>query len=139
MPKSVSSRLGMPSVATLESVIGAGSPASVIESRSSRDRRSTARRTHCWRHAASTQKRSCSKRFEEWLELKKRASTDAARAYEAILAIKDAASSITVAARLAVIVESFASSLVTPEIPRAVRTGGNAKVKAYCDAMLDVA
>lgn len=92
-------------------------------------------RDHRAKYAASM------KRFSAWIEHKHHEGGKVMRQYEAILAVKDAASSITAAARIAIITQSFASSLVTGPIPRDVRTGPNAadKIKAYCDAMTDVA
>jgi tetratricopeptide (TPR) repeat protein len=79
------------------------------------------------------------KRFDAWLERHQKIGAALTRQYEAVLATKDPASSITAAARLAIVSQSFAAALATAEIPRDVKTLADAKQKAFCEQMLEVA
>ena len=79
------------------------------------------------------------KRFNEWIQTKMKSAQALSKQYEAVLSIKDTASSITAAHRLGVITSNFEASIVTGELPRPVKQGAPAVVKAYCDAMTNAA
>jgi hypothetical protein len=83
--------------------------------------------------------RASQKRFDEWIQTKMKSAQALSKQYEAVLAIKDAAGSITAAHRFGVITSSFEVSILTGELPRPVKQGAPAVVKAYCDAMTNAA
>jgi tetratricopeptide (TPR) repeat protein len=79
------------------------------------------------------------KRFDEWIQTKMKSAQALNKQYEAVLAIKDTAGSITAAHRFGVITSNFEVSILTGELPRSVKQGAPAVVKAYCDTMTNVA